>query len=313
MSTTTLAAANVLEKEDLQATILRSWDAFCNEIGFGELFLVGSEIVPHESCDDRIDILAVGRDGVPVVFELKRHRDKRQLLQAIAYAAMVSRWDAERFRKELGGKNDDDTEELRSLLDDEGFALGSPKVVLIAETFDPEVILAADWLSEFGVSIVAFAVEVVTHGGETLLSIDQKFPLAGVDDAYVRRSRRAQTPPDETSWDEALKDVTWPFAKRAIKIFLGHGGGSPHRRAFNSIYAGCPLGRVHIAFRRKYLTVYTQEQSPEAEAALRKGLGDVVPFKRWGNENTKNAGFTFTIETEAQLNRFLQAVGETEE
>src|ERR1019366_8938386 len=140
-----------------------------------EVFFVGSEIVPHDACRDRIDLLGLSRDGTPVVFELKRHRDRLQVLQAISYAAMVKKWDAARFLAALGTKHDEDTDELRSLLADEAFNLGEPEIVLIAESFDPEVILAAEWLSQFKVPISDFAISGVEHGGDTLISIDQRF------------------------------------------------------------------------------------------------------------------------------------------
>lgn len=311
VSSTTLTHENVLERADLQRSIIRSWDAFCSELGYEELFFVGSELIPHDSCDNRIDILALKRDGTPVIFELKRHRERLQLLQALSYSAMVARWDAARFVKEIGGRAGEDADELRSLLAEEGFELSGPEVVLIAESFDPEVIITADWLAEFGVPISAFAVSVVDHGGETLISIDQKFPLVGVDDLYVRRSSRSSKAEPSTSWDEALKNVTFPFAKRAVEVFRNHIGGSPQRRAFHSIYAGSPLGRLSIAFRRNYLKVYTDDQSPQAEQALRSGLGDVIALTKWGSESTKNSGFTFKIETEAQFEHFLRAVGES--
>jgi hypothetical protein len=60
---TTLTQASILERTDLQAAAQNSWDAFCSELGFAELFFVGSEIIPHESCRDRIDMLALSRDG----------------------------------------------------------------------------------------------------------------------------------------------------------------------------------------------------------------------------------------------------------
>ena len=177
LSTTTLKHSNILERDHLQAAILSSWDAFCGEMGFEELFLVGSEITPHDSCRDRIDILAIDADGHPVVLELKRHRDKLQLLQAISYASMIARWDADRFLSALPGNGAGQSDELRALLSDESFELREPRVVLLAESFDPEVILSADWLAGFGVSILAFAISALEHGSETLLSIDQRFPL----------------------------------------------------------------------------------------------------------------------------------------
>jgi hypothetical protein len=311
VSSTTLNQSKILERAHLQEAIVRSWDAFVSELGFEELFFVGSEIVPHDSCRDRIDLLAISRDGTPIVFELKRHRDRLQLLQALSYAAMVAKWDAARFRHALGGKDDEDAEELRSLLDDDAFELRDPEVVLVAESFDPEVILAAEWLSKFGVPISAFAISAVEHRGDTLISIDQRFPLPGVDDVYVRRTNRAAGAGESSSWDEALTKVSFPFAKRAVDIFRKRIEGSPHRRQFNSIYSGCPLGRMSIALKKKYLKVYTQDQSPEAEKLVRARLEPVIHVSPWGNESTKNAGFTFKIETPEQFDHFLKAVGET--
>jgi hypothetical protein len=312
VSSTTLAEAKILERGDLQAAILRSWDAFCAELGFEELFLVGAEIVPHESCNVRIDILALGSDGKPVIFELKRHHERLQLLQALSYAAMVARWDAQRFLRELGTRHDDEADELRSLLNDESFQLTDPRVVLIAGAFDPEVVLAADWLAKFGVPILAFAVATIEYRGDTLISIDQKFPLAGIDDVYVRRASRTASDDEIAGWEDALKDIEFPFARRALNVFRRRIEGSPQRRSFFSIYGGSPLGRMRITFRHQYLKIYTGDQSPEAERVLRERLGSGISISRWGSETTKHSGFTFKIETETEFEQFLSAVGDDE-
>jgi len=306
---TTLTQSNILERAHLQESIVHSWDAFVRELGYEELFLVGTELTPHDSCQDRIDILALNGDGTPVVFELKRHRDPRQLLQAISYAAMVAKWDASRFLKAVDGR--DDADDLRSILQSETLELQAPEIVLIAESFSPEAILGAEWLAGFGVPISAFAISAVEHRGDTLVSIQQRFPLAGVDDVYVGRSKRTAPPMDAGSWEDVVKSVSFPFAKRAVDIFRRKIEGSPHRRAFYSIYAGSPLGRLSIAFRKDYLRVYTSDQSADAEKALRSGLEPIIAVTSWGSESTKNSGFTFTISTEEQFNRFLKAVGDS--
>lgn len=288
VSSTTLTQANILERSDFQAAIEASWDVFCAELGYDELFRVGSEVQPHDSCRDRIDLLALSRDGSPVVFELKRHRDRLQLLQAVAYAAMVSRWDAARFLAALGGRTDESAEEIRLLLEQDSFELRPPEVVLIAESFDPEVVLAADWLAEFGVPISAYAISAVSHRGDTLISLDRRFPLLGVDDLYVRRAQRLPQGEPAASWDDALKMVDFPFARRAVEIFRRRIEGSPQRREFRSIYASSALGRMSIALRRNYLKIYTADQSPEAEQVLRERLMPVISFTPWGNESTKN-------------------------
>lgn len=88
----------------------------------------------------------ISREGTPVIFELKRNRDRLQLLQAISYAAMVAKWDAARFQQALGAKSDNDAQELRSLLNDDAFQLGAPEIVLIAESFGSSGSLRDDFL-----------------------------------------------------------------------------------------------------------------------------------------------------------------------
>jgi hypothetical protein len=310
VTSTTLTQSKILERAHLQEAIVRSWEAFTNELGYEELFLVATEVVPHDSCRDRIDLLAITQGGSPVVIELKRHRDRLQLLQAISYAAMIAKWDAARFLQALGTKKNESADEIRALLQDETFELKDPEIILIAESFDPEVILAADWLSRFRVPISAFAITGVEHEGTTLISIDQRFPLAGVDDVYVSRTHRAAVPADGTTWDEVVKNVSFPFAKRAVEVFQRSAAGSPHFRRFNSIYGDSPLGRMSISFRENYLKVYTADQTPEAEKTIRELLEPIIPVSLWGNESTQRAGFTFTIKTPDQFAHFLKAVGE---
>jgi hypothetical protein len=111
-------------------------------------------------------------------------------------------------------------------------------------------------------------------------------------------------------WEDALKDIEFSFARRALNVFRRRIEGSPQRRSFFSIYSGSPLGRMRINFRRQYLKIYTDDQSPEAEAVLRDRLGSGIAVSRWGSETTKHSGFTFKIETEAQFDQFLRAVGD---
>ena len=87
---TELRRENILERYDLQNAIVHSWELFKNEIGIPSAFLIGEEINPHPSTNNSIDILAFDPDDSSlVVVELKRDKNKLQLLQALSYAGMA--------------------------------------------------------------------------------------------------------------------------------------------------------------------------------------------------------------------------------
>src|SRR5688500_11149808 len=84
-----LADLSIMERYDLQEYISNSATDFSNEIGRA-LFVLGKEVEPSEDVQDRIDLLAVDKEGNCAVIELKRGNHKLHMLQAISYAGMIS-------------------------------------------------------------------------------------------------------------------------------------------------------------------------------------------------------------------------------
>ena len=171
LDTPTLADVSITERYDLQEFICNSPDAFFKELGL-ELFLLGKEIQASKNVQDRIDILAVDKEGCCVVIELKRGNHKLQMLQAISYAGMISQWESEDFLQLL---NDQQQEALTEFLEVDRDAINrQQRIILIAEYPAPEL-----------------ATESVARGGKHRGTSKVKWPgwqaaLAGISNAAVK-------------------------------------------------------------------------------------------------------------------------------
>ena len=206
LDTPTLADVSITERYDLQEFISHSPNDFFKEIG-QELFLVGKEIEPSKNVQDRIDLLAVDKEGSCVVIELKRGTNKLHLLQAISYAAMVSQWEPDDFFQLL---DEDRQEALTDFLEvDRDQINRQQRVVLIAEAYDYALLVAAEWLSEqYGVDIlccrIAMAIDSATK--TEYLVCSNVYPAPELAKEAVPRGRRKKGTDKLkwADWDTAL-------------------------------------------------------------------------------------------------------------
>ena len=143
-----LGEANYKEREHLQSMIVASPDVFFGEVD-EELLVIGQERQPRpDYVGDRIDVLALDPSGTVIIVELKRDRDKLQLLQSLSYAAMVRTWTREDIDREHGIANGMTLEAAKEAVDQ---FLGASvetvnvrqRVILVAEHFDFEVLATA--------------------------------------------------------------------------------------------------------------------------------------------------------------------------
>ncbi len=205
-----MADVSITERYDLQEFICNSSQAFFREIG-RELFLLGKELEPSQNVQDRIDLLAIDKEGTCVVIELKRGTNKLHLFQAVSYAAMISEWEADDFFQSL---DEDQQEELSDFLEVDREEINRQQsIVLIAEAFDYALLVGAEWLSEqYGVDItccrVAVAKDPATNAEYLVCS--NVYPALELAQQAVPRGRKARKMgkakwPD---WDTALAGIT---------------------------------------------------------------------------------------------------------
>ncbi len=301
----TLAGAFITERYDLQEFIVNSPKEFFAEIGL-DLFILGKEVPLTETVQDRIDILAIDQEGRAVVIELKRGNNRLQLLQAISYAGMLSKWQPADFRKLLN-------EERRKELTDE-FLQGAEieeinreqRIILVAEAYDYEVLVGAEWLSEkYGVDIICCRVLLAKDPqyGVEYLTCMQILPAPELAAQSIIRGPGGPRVQRWKDWDTALSVVENPAIVQYFKgeIESGQECYLPKRILFYKING---KRQFFLAARTKNAYVWQYVRFHEDIEFWKGGLSDpqsIQPVK-------KAACLRFFLTTEQDLKFFHRAV-----
>ena len=305
LSETEFKSERILERADFQEAIVDSWRIFRKEIGLPECFLVGKEIKPHSSVNDSIDLLAFDpNENELIVIELKRDKNKLQLLQAISYAAMVATWDIQKLVHQVQRNNNPDAEELIDLIETSGSVSDKVKIILISERYDPEVIIASQWLHEqYDVDISAFAVNAFKLENRLLLDIEQRYPLRELSEMYEERvKKRARSQTDvEITWDDILPKLKFSFAKKAMELCLNEKEGDPRRRRFTHFRSNMDgFSWIIVGFRTHYLNLYIKGKPDGAEKLFQTKIGENVELSEWAE------GYSVNIRTEDEFKKMVQ-------
>jgi hypothetical protein len=211
----TMRESGYWERRDIQDMICRSPEAFCEELG-EYMRIVGSEVEPTDVVQDRIDLLGVDPDGAAVIIEIKRDSHKLQLLQALSYAGMIAKWEPKRFVERLLQFNnkqqtfEQTKEELEEILEDGDIENinRNQRIVLLAEEFDYEVLVTAEWLTDrYDVDIRCYRAALAKNGDDHFLTCTRTYPPPELTELALQRRRKKEVGPETTDWGNALKSI----------------------------------------------------------------------------------------------------------
>ncbi len=221
MTNQSLGEAGLKERYDLQQLIRQNGNVFFAEMG-EKLLLVGEEVCPTDVVNDRIDLLAVDKEAAVVVIEIKRGSNRFHLLQALSYAAMISKWELQQLIDSLSVLGTVPTEEaqeqIEEFLDTDMSALNQQqRIVLLAEAFDFEVLATAEWLSEqYELDIRCYQLKLATDNKLEYLSCTCIYPAPELREHAVRRGRRGKSLKRWSDWETALQKI----GNTALKAFF---------------------------------------------------------------------------------------------
>lgn len=283
----TMGDAGLQERYDIQQMIRQSSEEFFAEMG-EELLLIGEEIRPADFVDDRMDLLAVDKQGASVIVELKRASHKLQLLQALAYAAMVSQWESSRIAQEYSATFtvaiEDSEERIEDFLEEDVGSLNeSQRVILIAEAFDFDVLVTAEWLTDqYSLDIRCYRVSLSADGETEYLTCTCIYPPPEIKAHAKRRGRGLTAKPSRwATWQEVYSSIKNPAVAAFYKAEIA-GGRENYLRHRNLRFRVNGKRRLFVSARTNNAYVWQAGRFESDEKFWRDAMGDnanVAPVK----------------------------------
>lgn len=284
LPSTTLIKERIIEEQMLQQYIINSWKDFKNEISLPNSFVIGQRINPDNSTQNLLDILAFDADDLSmVVIELKRNKDKYQLLQGLSYASMIAQWDKDKLLSEIEKQKIGEYEDLLDIIKNNEIS-ENVKVMLIAEKFDPEVVITSDWLTKYNLDISIFALKLNSHEKNTFIHIEQRYPLKELSDVYDRRSKiKNNQLISERSWQDVMEECEYEYAEKIIKMCQKIKSGEPNRKRFSNMLKqfANKFKSISIHLPRKYVKVYIIGANDDDIDFFEKLLSKNVKVSSW--------------------------------
>lgn len=178
---------------------LQEWIAKCPESLGEELLIIQKEFDGFDETRERLDLLALDKEGNVVVIENKLDDSGKDVVwQALKYASYCSSLSKSQIveiyqsylnRHEKGG--DDAKTRIGEFLDKEDFAnviLNSgidQRVILVAANFRREVTATCLWLLQHGIRLQCIRATAFDNGGQLFLNMEQIIPTPEAEDFMI--------------------------------------------------------------------------------------------------------------------------------
>ena len=198
---TTFTEAGFTERAHLQEWLAAAPDALGATLG-DDLLIIQKEFDGFDGTRERLDLLALDRQGQLVVIENKLDDSGRDVVwQALKYAAYCSSLKkveiVDIFQRHLDRSGGGDaTEAIREFLEEDTWeevvlnAGNDQRIVFIAANFRREVTATVLWLREHGIDARCIRVVPYRFGEEVLVDLQQVIPTPEAADYMIRMAEK---------------------------------------------------------------------------------------------------------------------------
>ncbi len=259
ISEKTFSELGFKEREHLQEWIVHSSAALGEE-----LLIIQKEFDGFNDTNERLDILALDKQGNIVVIENKLDDSGKnvvwQVLKYAAYCSTLSKNEiCDIYQKYLDkiGQGEEAKENLIRFFDDtdyEELLLNkglTQRIIMVARDFRKEVTSTALWLLNYKIRLQCFKVTPYADEGNIFITFNQIIPLMDAEEFIISMAEKAQEDTNEQETSRQRHDVRVEFWKELLTAMKQKGSKlfsnvSPSRD--NWIQAGAGISNVNYRF-----------------------------------------------------------------
>ncbi|MGD0275088.1 MAG: DUF4268 domain-containing protein [Syntrophales bacterium] len=284
----TFASLKIFERYDIE-----KWIEGNPDVVGEDLFTISTEYDKFDKTKERLDILAVDKEGKIVIIELKRDDSGKDAeLQAIKYAAYCSTLTLEDIKEmrrkylEKKGKAISLEQAEKDILDfienpDFKEIDDKPRIILVAREFRPEVTASVLWLRNFQLDISCVKITPYSISDNELGVYAQKIiPLPDAEEYIVKVEKKDSgeriLTVNQKAYLNFWKKVKDEFEKKVV-ISLS----DPRPISYYQIPSG--VGSIHFEWlfqsklRRFGVELHFEKGSKEANLRYLKSLKKYIP------------------------------------
>lgn len=225
LTTRSFSELGFQERRNLQEWIAREPSALGED-----LLIIQKEFAGFSDTQERLDLLALDRQGSLVIIENKLDDTGRnvtwQALKYASYCAALTKNDIRRIfqdhldREEPGTRADDRLCEFFEAPDLEELALNAgftQRIILVAAHFRKEVTSTVLWLSNFRLRVQCFKVTPYSMGEDLYMNIEQIIPTRDAEEFMIGLAEKARDEVEGVETEQRRHGVRRRFWTQLIR------------------------------------------------------------------------------------------------
>lgn len=277
---------------------LQEWLANAPSALGEELLIIQKEFAGFDDTKERLDLLALDKEGFLVVIENKLDNSGRDVVwQSLKYASYCSTLSKTNIAKiyqdylDRAGQGGSATKNICEFLelevedfDEAKLNVGNhQRIIMVAATFRKEVTSTVLWLLRYGINVKCFRATPYRHADLLLLNLEQVIPLAEAEELMIGISEKEQEENTADRVDATRHTIRLAFWRQLLDAmdvdgFDLYSGVGPSRDHW--LNAGSGIGGAHYSLIFGQSEARVEFSMSSSSKELNKALFDYLSAKK---------------------------------